>query len=63
MCKELIEAVKEIAEWAEQDRIEYSNTKEWTTGENHSCMTIRVPVHLLNRIREAGELAKEIEGK
>lgn len=57
MNKDLIDAVTEIADFAEASRKEYANTKEWTTTPDHSCMTIRVPVALLNRIKEAGELA------
>lgn len=60
MSKELIEAVAEIADFAEASRKEYGNTKEWTATANHSCMTMRVPVALLNRIREAAELAKAV---
>jgi hypothetical protein len=60
MSKELIEAVAEIAEFAESSRKEYGSTKEWTANKGHSCMTIRVPVALLNRIREAAIYAADL---
>lgn len=46
------EAMKEIAIFAEHARQEYENTKELTVQDGSTCMTIRVPVSLLNRIRE-----------
>jgi len=51
-----IELLRTIVEFAERSREEYKETKEWTIQPGQSCMTIRVPVGLLNRIREIGEI-------
>lgn len=58
---ELVEAIADIAEWAAASRQEYAESKEWTQTKDHACMTIRVPVAILNRIREAGEVAAKLK--
>ncbi|UIS65440.1 putative baseplate wedge protein [Acidovorax phage AP1] len=49
------ETMQTVLEFAERARTQYESSKEWTSMESGSCMTIRVPVALLNRIREMGE--------
>lgn len=56
MYQTIEEAVKHVAEYAERERMVRKETKEWTTGKDSSCETIRVPVSLLNRIRDMREL-------
>lgn len=51
--KDLIEAVKIAADFSERVRRTYAHTKEWTSNGAESCETIRVPVALLNRVRDA----------
>lgn len=51
--------VRTISAMAERARKQYAKTKEWTSHDDGSCMTIRVPVALLNRIRELAELTKQ----
>lgn len=56
MYDNINEAITGVAEFAERSRKEYASTKEWTALPAHSCETIRVPVALLNRIRDLHEL-------
>lgn len=49
------ESVQIVAEFAARSRVRYAGTKEWTVHPDGSCETIRVPVALLNRIREMAE--------
>lgn len=56
MYSTIDEAIKAVAEFAEQSREKYAATKEWTSTKSDSCETIRVPVALLNRIREMRKL-------
>jgi hypothetical protein len=44
-----------IARMAADARRNYADSKEWTNRNCGSCMTIRVPVALLNRIRDLAE--------
>lgn len=46
-----------VGSMAERARKEYASTKETTTSASGTCSTIRVPVALLNRIRELAEIA------
>lgn len=57
MNSELKSAIKTVTKFAEEARNEYKSTEEWTRterldGSDSSCVTIRVPVALLNRIRD-----------
>lgn len=47
--------IRTIANMAASARKRYSDTKEFTSDETSSCMTIRVPVALLNRIRDLAD--------
>lgn len=49
------EAAQIVGEFAKRARKEYEQTKELTTNNGGTCMTIRVPVALLNRIRDMAE--------
>lgn len=51
--KNLTEAVKIAADFAARARETYAYTKKWTATPSDNCETIRVPVALLNRIRDA----------
>lgn len=51
---DLATAIRDIAEFASHSRREYGGTKKWTSTPTSSCMTMRVPTALLNRIRDAG---------
>lgn len=50
------EAVQVVTEFATSARKQYAATKELTCQPDGSCQTIRVPVALLNRIRDMAEL-------
>lgn len=50
-----------IAEIARRARERYSGSHEWTVMEDLSCTTIRVPMSLLNRIRDLEE-ELEVQG-
>lgn len=51
------EAITKLAEFADDCRKNYKSTEDWTLDDNGgSCTTIRVPVALLNRIRDARKL-------
>lgn len=52
---EWADAIKTVVEFSEKSRKQYADTKQWTTDDGGSCMTIRVPVALLKRIVELGE--------
>lgn len=52
MYNDLHNAVSSLYEFQERVRSNYDATKELTTSDTETCMTIRVPVSLLNRIRE-----------
>lgn len=57
---ETLQEIREIADWVKHCRDLYGDTRESTTAQNTvTCMTMRVPVGLLNRIRE---LAQHLEG-
>lgn len=57
-----IESVQIVAEFANRSRAEYDNTRELTPLDSGTCMTIRVPVALLNRIRDmADEFGLKVE--
>jgi len=62
LSKDQIDMLKEISEFASRSRTQYADTKEWTSHIDGSCMTIRVPVALLNRIRELAEDMASAEG-
>ena len=51
--KQILETVFEFAETARKN---YDHTKQVWTVESGTCTTIRVPVALLNRIRDMAEL-------
>lgn len=55
MTKEQLELIQTIVAFAAEARIEYADTKKHTVTETRGCSTQRVPVALLNRIRELGE--------
>lgn len=55
MTNEQIDLIKTIVQFAAESRAEYGHTKEHTVTETRGCSTQRVPVALLNRIRELGE--------
>jgi hypothetical protein len=55
MDADLKDLIGTIVTFAAQSRERYASTKEWTIGAVSSCETIRVPVALLNRIRDLGE--------
>lgn len=61
MTPEQTDAIKTIVDFAERSRDTYDDTREWTSRDNGSCMTIRVPVALLNRIRELGDELATLE--
>lgn len=50
------EAVEVVTGFATSARKQYAATKELTTLPSGTCMTIRVPVAMLNRIKEMGDL-------
>mgnify|MGYP000868663696 CR=1 FL=1 len=50
-----LEAVQVVTEFAANARKQYAATKELTAQPNGTCSTIRVPVALLNRVRDMGE--------
>lgn len=52
MYNDIHDAVSSLYEFQERVRSEYDCTKEITTSDTGTCMTIRVPVALLNRIRD-----------
>lgn len=52
MSTELHEAIETVIKFGKRCREEYADSKEWTALAGHSCVTIRVPVALLNRIRD-----------
>jgi len=47
--------LRDVHEMAERARRIYARTKQWTINPDQSCETIRVPVALLNRIRDLAE--------
>ena len=46
-----------VATMAENARSEYKDTEKWMATDMGSCMTVRVPTALLNRIRELAKQA------
>lgn len=58
--EELFAALDTIIEFATTAKLTGQATKEWTAGPTHSCMTIRVPTALLNRIRDVGEFLQDV---
>ncbi len=52
---DLHEHITTVVDFAARSSKEYEATKEWTVLPSNSCMTVRVPVALLHRIRELGE--------
>ena len=46
--------INTVVDFAAQSRKQYADSKELTTTDSHGCETIRVPVALLNRIRDLG---------
>ena len=52
---EQLDILQTVIEFAAESKVKYKKTKEFTTENGGTCMTIRVPVALLNRIRELGE--------
>ena len=61
--EELVDAIKTIVEFAARSKREYEATKEWTAKSHGSCMTIRVPTALLNRIRDLGDYVCELRAQ
>lgn len=61
MTPELKDLLRTVIDFAAQSRKEYKSTSEWTSTENHSCQTIRVPTALLNRIKEIDEELMQAE--
>lgn len=57
MGQELKDQIEVVARFAEESRERYIETREWTHQRDSSCMTIRVPVALLNRIRDLAKAA------
>lgn len=51
---ETADLIRTIVGFAERSGEEYKHTRELTATSQSSCMTIRVPTALLNRIRELG---------
>lgn len=49
---EQIDIVQTVASFAERSRTHYADTKELTNSGGITCVTMRVPVALLNRIRD-----------
>lgn len=50
---ETLQEIREIADWVKHCRELYGDTRESTTAQNTvTCQTMRVPVELLNRIRD-----------
>lgn len=49
------ESIQIVADFAARSRQQYATTKKWTKHPDGSCETIRVPVALLNRIRDMAE--------
>ena len=58
--EELFDALDTIIAFAAQAKLTHAGTKEWTHGPTSSCMTIRVPTALLNRIRDVGEFLQDV---
>lgn len=48
----VLDAIKTLSEFAKRSRERYAGTKLETEIDGVSCRTIRVPVSLLNRIRD-----------
>lgn len=60
MSNEQIEYLQTIIDFAESSRVKYDSSKALTMTCYDSCMTFRVPVALLNRIRELKEQFSEL---
>ena len=48
----VLDAIKTLSDFSERSRDRYADTKQETEIDGVSCRTMRVPVSLLNRIRE-----------
>jgi hypothetical protein len=53
----MLDQIKTVVQFARDASADYAKTKEWTRTSTTSCQTIRVPVAMLNRIAELGEMA------
>jgi hypothetical protein len=58
---ELLDMIRTVKGIADDSRKDYAGSKEWTVTPTRCCMTITVPVYLLNRIDELAEWAKDLK--